>query len=108
MLLDNGELKYDYTLDISSLYGPFMFAGLESTDKRLVATADQIEKRILNSSPSGGVLRYENDNYFLTKKQYKGNPWIVSTLWLAQYYMAVSQHQKAKDLLEWSIARELT
>lgn len=107
LLLDNGDLRYDYTLDISSLYGPFMFAGLESTDKRLVATVDQIEKRILNSSPSGGVLRYENDSYFLTKKQYKGNPWIVSTLWLAQYYLAVGQHQKAKDLLEWSIAREL-
>lgn len=107
LLQENGEIKYDYTLDISSLYGPFMYAGLEPDDQRLLATVDQIEKRILNSSPSGGVLRYENDNYFLTKRQFKGNPWIVSTLWLAQYYLTVGKIQKAKDLIEWSIQREL-
>jgi GH15 family glucan-1,4-alpha-glucosidase len=107
LLQDNGELKYDYTLDISSLYGPFMYAGLDADDYRLKSTVDQVEKRILNSTPSGGVLRYENDNYFLTKRQYKGNPWIVSTLWLAQYYATVGKLKEAKDLLEWSIAREL-
>lgn len=107
LLQENGELNYDYTLDISSLYGPFMYAGLEMDDERILSTAEQIEKRILNTSPAGGVLRYENDNYFLTKRQYKGNPWIVSTLWLAQYYIAINKNQKAKDLIEWSIQREL-
>ncbi len=107
LLLENGELSYDYTLDISSLYGPFMYAGLEPDDERLAKTADQVEKRLLNTSPAGGVLRYENDNYFLTKRQYRGNPWVVSTLWLAQYYIATNQTQKAKDLVEWSTQREL-
>lgn len=107
LLLENGDLKYDYTLDISSLYGPFMYAGLEPNDERLKSTADQIEKRILNSTPIGGVLRYENDSYFLTKQQYKGNPWIVSTLWLAQYYISLNEYQKAKDLIDWAIGREL-
>ncbi|HEY1645411.1 MAG TPA: glycoside hydrolase family 15 protein, partial [Candidatus Saccharimonadales bacterium] len=77
LLQENGELRYDYTLDISNLYGPLMYAGLDTDDPRLKSTADQIEKRLLNSTPAGGVLRYENDNYFLTKRQYKGNPWIV-------------------------------
>ncbi|MHB1864670.1 MAG: glycoside hydrolase family 15 protein [Candidatus Saccharimonadales bacterium] len=108
LLQENGELEYDYTLDISSLYGPFMYAGLEADDKRILSTATQVEKRILNVSPSGGVLRYENDNYFLTKRQYKGNPWVVSSLWLAQYYIAVNQYQKAKELMDWSIKRELS
>jgi GH15 family glucan-1,4-alpha-glucosidase len=107
LLQDNGELQYDNTLDISSLYGPFMYAGIGADDPRVKSTAEHVEKRILNTSPSGGVLRYEKDNYFLTKQQFIGNPWIVSTLWLAQYYMATNKEDKAKELLEWALAREL-
>ncbi len=107
LLKEKGELQYDNTLDISSLYGPYMYAGLQLDDERLTSTAKHIEHRILNTSPSGGVLRYENDNYFLTKRQYIGNPWIVSTLWLAQYYISTNQLDKAQTLFEWTLQREL-
>lgn len=107
LLLEDGQLKYDNTLDISSLYGPYMFAGLPFNDERLVNTAKSVEARLLNAAPIGGVLRYENDNYFLSKKKYKGNPWIVCTLWLAQYYASVGATDKAKALLQWSLDREL-
>jgi glucoamylase len=107
LLLENGDLQYDDTLDISSLYGPFMYAGLELQDHRLLGTAKQIEERLLNSTPSGGVPRYEYDNYFLTKHQFKGNPWIVSTLWLAQYYATADKVHAAKGLLEWALKHEL-
>lgn len=107
LLQEDGELRYDNTLDISSLYGLYMYANLPLNDGRLLSTAKHVEERLLNSSPSGGVLRYENDNYFLTKRQYLGNPWIVTTLWLAQYYAGCGQADKARELLDWSIAREL-
>jgi GH15 family glucan-1,4-alpha-glucosidase len=107
LLLQNGDIQYDDTVDISSLYGPFMYAGLELKDERLLGTARHIEERLLDSSPSGGVLRYENDNYFLTKPQFKGNPWVVSTLWLAQYYATAGETEKAKRLLDWSLQHEL-
>lgn len=107
LLQDDGTLKYDNTLDISNLYGPYMYAGLILDDPRIISTAEQVEKRILNVTPSGGVLRYEDDNYFRTKDQYLGNPWPVSTLWLAQYYQATRQHEKAVVLLDWCLAREL-
>lgn len=107
LLQDDGQLAYDDTLDISSFYGPYMFADLALDDERLVSTVRHIEERILNSSPSGGVLRYENDNYFLTKRQYKGNPWVVSTLWLAQFYANTKQTDKANNLLDWVLQREL-
>lgn len=107
LLQPNGELHYDKTLDISNLYGPFMYAGLPLSDERLTNTATAVEERLLNSSPSGGVLRYEYDNYFLTKRNFKGNPWIVSTLWLAQYYATASQTDKAKLLLDWALKHEL-
>ncbi len=107
LLQQNGELSYDDTLDISSLYGPFMYAGLSFDDERLSSTLRHVEQRLLNGSPSGGVIRYEHDNYFLTKRHYKGNPWIVTSLWLAQYYNASGKVDQAKGLLEWALDREL-
>jgi len=107
LLQEDGELRYDDTLDISSLYGPYMYAKLPLDDPRLTSTAEQVAERLLGTSPSGGVLRYEHDNYFLTKHQYKGNPWVVTTLWLAQYYSGSNQTDKARELLEWAVAREL-
>lgn len=107
LLQEDGTLHYDNTVDISSLYGPYMYAGLAMDDPRLLATAAEVEKRILNTSPSGGVLRYEHDNYFLTKRDYIGNPWIVSTLWLAQYYTTAGRISEAQALLDWALAHEL-
>lgn len=107
LLKENGEMEYDLTADISNFYGPYMFANLKIDDARLVATIRQTEERLLNVTPSGGVIRHENDGYFLNNHQYQGNPWIVSTLWLAQYYEAVGEHDKAAGLLDWSINHEL-
>jgi GH15 family glucan-1,4-alpha-glucosidase len=84
-----------------------MFAGLDLDDKRLVSTVKRIEERLANVTPGGGVLRHEKDFYFLSKQQYQGNPWIVSSLWLAQYYEAAGQTEKATTLLDWAIAHEL-
>jgi glucoamylase len=106
LLEEDGSITYDTTMDISSLYGPYMYAGLALDDARLVSTATQVERRLLNTSPIGGVIRYENDNYFLTKK-YSGNPWAVSTLWLGQYYAGIGQMDKAQAMLQWALDREL-
>lgn len=107
LLQEDGSLEYDNTLDISSLFGPYMFSGITLEDTRLQQTAVQIEQRLYKSSPCGGVIRYENDNYFLSKPQYKGNPWIVSTLWLAQYWNSTDKADSANELINWVLEREL-
>jgi GH15 family glucan-1,4-alpha-glucosidase len=107
LLQEDGSLQYDNTLDISSLYGPYMYAGIALDDPRLISTASEVEKRISNVTESGGVLRYEHDAYFLEKKQFLGNPWLVSTLWMSQYYATTNQVEKAKALLDWGLARQL-
>lgn len=108
LLQPDDSLMYDDTLDISSLFGPFMFAGLETDDPRMSSTLRQIETRLLNSSPIGGVIRFEHDNYFLAKQQYKGNPWVVCTLWLAQYYRTIGRHEEAEKLVRWCSDRAFT
>jgi GH15 family glucan-1,4-alpha-glucosidase len=105
VLQDNGDLAYDDTLDISSFYGPYMFAALPQDDPRMISMAEQVKKRLLNAAPIGGVIRFEHDGYFLGKSQYKGNPWIVCSLWLAQYFSSIREDAKAKELVDWAAAR---
>jgi len=105
LLQSDGSLQYDDILDISSLYGPYMFAKLPFKDPRMANTLKAVEERLLNTSPIGGVIRDEHDGYFLAKSRYKGNPWIVCTLWLAQYYLSVGSKEKARELITWSLDR---
>jgi GH15 family glucan-1,4-alpha-glucosidase len=107
LLNEKGDLIYDNCMDISNLYGPYMFSGLQLDDHRIAATARVIEERLTNPGPGGGIIRHEQDGYFLNRHLYQGNPWIVSSLWLAQYYQASQQHDKAIKLLEWAINHEL-
>lgn len=102
LLQENGNLAYDDTLDISSLYGPYMFAQLSLDDPRMRSTFEHVKNRLYNTSPIGGVIRYPGDGYFLGKGQYPGNPWIVCTLWLAQYMLAAGQTEEAQALTAWS------
>jgi glucoamylase len=62
---------------------------------------------LFNRSPAGGVIRYENDSYFLARKEYPGNPWIICTLWLGRYFIKSAQPDKAKELIDWAIATAL-
>lgn len=105
LLQPDGNLQYDDKLDSSNLYGPLMFARLRLDDARMIGTLKAVEDRLLNTSPIGGVIRDERDGYFLAKTQYKGNPWVVCSLWLAQYYIAIGKVDEATRLTEWSMAR---
>ncbi|HSW99504.1 MAG TPA: glycoside hydrolase family 15 protein [Patescibacteria group bacterium] len=107
LLQEDGSLAYDDILDISSLYGPFMFAQLPLDDPRMIGTFEQVKNKLWNQSPIGGVIRDEHDGYFLAKQQYKGNPWIVCTLWLSQYFNARNETDQAKQLLDWALTRAL-
>lgn len=102
----SGQLDYDDSIDISSLYGPFMYARLRREDQRMLSTASKIEDRLLNRSPAGGVIRYENDNYFRKSSKYPGNPWIVSTMWLAQYYSYRGNNKQARVLIDWVLSKQ--
>jgi GH15 family glucan-1,4-alpha-glucosidase len=101
MEADN-NLELNDTLDASSAYG-LLLAGI--LDDRTNSTFKTLENKLLSSSPSGGIPRYEHDKYFLSKEKYFGNPWIVCTLWMAQYYIKNQQQDKARQLIEWTQER---
>ena len=103
LLQDDGSLQFDEVLDVSSFYGVMMYAmhdmGPEHTDQ----TAKAIEEILLDKSPSGGSPRYENDKYFEVDAKYLGNPWFVTTLWMAQYYIRRGKLDKAKKHIDWAL-----
>lgn len=107
LLQDDGSLAFDNTLDVSSSYGAMMYAGRAFGAHAIRRTFENIEHILVPNYPSGGVGRYENDYYFRVSEKYYGNPWFVTTLWLAQYYVQTNQTHKAEDLVQWTIAHML-
>jgi len=107
LLQENGSLQFDNTLDISSIYGAMMFGNSDFDASMLTRSIDAVENILLNQSPSGGSPRYEHDHYFESNPSYLGNPWFVTTLWIAQYYIRKGNDQKAIDLVEWTLQHAL-
>lgn len=102
LLQEDGKLQNDNTLDISSFYAVSMF-GYYEDDAQLKSTLSAIESVLLDQSPSGGSPRYEHDHYFESLPEYMGNPWFVTTLWLAQCYVKYGQNDKAKAIVAWTL-----
>jgi glucoamylase len=106
LLQPDGSLQFDNTLDISSLYGVMMY-DLHDNVEPLHQTMELIENTLLDKSPSGGAPRYEHDRYFEVQPEYQGNPWLVTTLWLAQYYVRSKQLDKAIHYVDWAFEKTL-
>jgi GH15 family glucan-1,4-alpha-glucosidase len=103
LLQPDGSLELDNTVDVSSLYGVMMFGLHDSSAEHLHATISTIEDILLDQAPSGGSPRYEHDNYFESSPPYLGNPWFVTTLWLAQYYIRIHKTEKAEKYVDWAM-----
>lgn len=108
LLQNDGSLKFDNTVDISSLYGMVMYARLPLDDPTIISTAQAVEHYLTNPEPKGGIIRYENDWYMRKGENRSPNPWFVCTLWLAQYYVQAKQTDKAKALVEWTLGLTLS
>ncbi len=105
LLQENGSIEYDKVVDCSSLLGALAFGLIDEDDSRVAVAMETLTKEIYNVTPSGGMLRYVNDDYFLERKQYKGNPWLVCTLWYAQYLIRTGKRDDARTILDWTMQK---
>lgn len=98
--LDKGyrkyKLRHDPAIDISLLGVSIPFDAVSKDHEYMRRTADSIEAA-LTVPGVGGIKRYENDHYI------GGNPWILTTLWLAHYRIQTGSLNEAKRLLQWAI-----
>lgn len=109
----DGNIQADTTLD-SSLCGLFQFGMFSAHDPHIERTMQLLEQTLWVKTPISGMARYENDYYYQVThdlSQAQGNPWLICTLWLAQYRIAHStaleELRQALPLLEWVHARAL-
>ena len=100
----DGSLDIDATVD-ASLYGIFAFGAYAPDDVRVTNTMEQVYDTLWCRTEVGGLARYENDQYYRVNNDGPGNPWFVTTLWLAQYYIASAKTQdelqKALEIMHW-------
>jgi GH15 family glucan-1,4-alpha-glucosidase len=101
----NGELLRDEIIDSSSAYGIFEFKVLEPDDEKLKHSFELFKEKLTCLSSIGGYTRYENDWYYRINEKGPGNPWFITSLWLAEYYIALAKNlddlNPAVQILNW-------
>jgi len=85
--------KFNHNTDISLLGVVTPFKVVNYNDESAINTVNKIENDL--KLPNGGYLRYQYDNYM------GGNAWIISSLWLALYYIEAGNLDRAKELYDW-------
>lgn len=101
ILVKDGHVEYNNTFDLSSIFGVFMF-GLYPIDSEEVQTSIRTLTRIFGvDTGTIGLPRYENDAYRRVSPNVTGNWWIISSLWLAQYYIETGENEKAVKIIAW-------
>lgn len=110
-LHEEEPIEKDYIID-SCMAGVFLFGVLEADDPRVKSTMEAIKNRLWCQTPIGGIARFENDSYHRADghlQNLPGNPWIICTLWLAQYHIAIAKGQdelkSAMELIQWATQR---
>jgi len=105
-----GKREVDSTVD-ASLYGIFAFGAYPPDDPRVTSTMEQVYDRLWCRTNVGGLARYEGDTYHRVSQDVPGNPWFVTTLWLAQYYIAAARDRagldRALEVIQWVADRAL-
>ena len=110
-LRSDGGIRRDPTVD-SSVYGLFYFGMFDANDPRIERTMDAVIDRLTVHAKSGGLARYEGDQYQKAEiDQRPGNAWFICTLWLAEYYIRKARRlgdlKPAREILEWVRERAL-
>lgn len=100
LLVKQGEVIYDDTLDMSSIFGSFMF-GLFPVDSPEMARSVAAVEETFGSKEAIGLPRYQNDTYCRVDPSTNGNWWVITTLWMAQYYLEIGNADEARRILAW-------
>ena len=87
--------RTDKKMDISLLGLVYPFNIFSPNEKKILNTVERINMTL--RTYTGGYLRYEGDNYM------GGNPWVISNLWMAEYYLAAGSKTRAKEYFNFAI-----
>lgn len=95
----------DATPDASLLLVPLLDT-LDFAHPAVARTIPWLEETLWVRSAIGGMARYPGDYYFRRSDAYPGNPWVITTLWLARCLARMpGRADRAAELLLWAEAR---
>jgi glucoamylase len=97
--------NFDDTIDISSFFGLFYFNIIDIDDPMLDDAFSVVERELFCDTKIGGVMRYVGDKYHQVHDNLTGNPWIITTLWVAQYRIkkskTLNELEEVKKVFDW-------
>lgn len=110
--LPGGTYRLDMTSD-SANFALWAFGALGVHDPMVEAEMEGLRDTLTCRTHVGGCARYERDYYHQVEREkveeIPGNPWVICTLWQAQYLIAradnLAELRQAVPFLEWSVAR---
>ena len=90
----------DNNMDISVIGAVYPFNVFNSNEKVIKNTVDKINMTL--RTHTSGYLRFEYDNYMGGN-----NPWIITTLWMALYYIKINDLDNAKKCFSFVVNTSL-
>ncbi len=103
----------DTTID-ANLSFLWQMGVLPVEDERVQNTMQAITENLTVAGEIGGFARFQNDHYQFdhfqfSHNQFPGNPWVITTLWLADYKIAtakiLAELEQSVHTLAWTLAR---
>ena len=97
----------DARIDASMLGLVYPFEVFPATDRRIVETVNEIEKKLV---VAGGVHRYEDDEYdgWIWKCMHRNKgagAWPILNFWLSIHYARAQRREKALQYYNWVVNR---
>lgn len=108
---ENGQTVERDTTPDASIGILWQFGVLPPDDPRVVSTIRRLEQALTVQSPVGGIARYTTDYYQSVvppTTEIPGNPWIITTLWFAQWRIAIAKTlddlKRPMQALQWAVS----
>ncbi|HVI69605.1 MAG TPA: glycoside hydrolase family 15 protein, partial [Magnetospirillaceae bacterium] len=105
----DAKLEYDDTVDSSSVYGARLF-GLFAPDSTEITESLATLRTMYNFQDEQPTVvgRYKHDSYYVAAGSALGNPWFITSLWMAEFDMAEGNIARAKRTINWVAERMLS
>lgn len=106
----DGTISRDATADSSTL-GVLRYGVLDAHSAQMERCVRHLREKLWVNTPIGGMARYEDDYYHRKSFEVPGNPWIICTLWLAEYVIeraaSPADLLPAMDIIQWTSQRAM-
>lgn len=101
LIVKNGDIIKDATIDTSSAFGAFMFGLFDMSSSELTSSIATVKELFGINQGAIGLPRYENDDYRRENPSITGNYWFINSLWLAQYDADTDNLDDTFKILDW-------